>query len=412
MEKGKMDQQALSDVKVLDLAWHIAGPYCSKLLADYGADVVKVEMPGLGDPSRRMGPFPHDQPDTEKSGLFLHLNTNKKGITLNLKSDKGKSIFMRLLQDVDILVESFSPRVMPSLGLDFPALQAANEKLVMLRISNFGQAGPYRDFKLSELVLSAMGTSMKTCGQPDREPLKLAGNLLQYQAGLMAAIAGMGALVLSRATGTSQQVDVSLMEACLGSIDRRAPSLLGHQYTGDISTRIGSGRGGTMSGCPEGVYPCQDGYFDVVGGAAWWPRNFAMLGNPANLSDPAYGTMEGQMDPRRQEDILTALYTWAMAHTKQEVWEASGNARAAAAPLYSIEEVVNDPHFRERGAFVEIEHPRAGRLRYPGASFRPMETPWRVTRPAPLLGEHNREVYGKLRYTEEDLAGLREADVI
>jgi crotonobetainyl-CoA:carnitine CoA-transferase CaiB-like acyl-CoA transferase len=118
------------------------------------------------------------------------------------------------------------------------------------------------------------------------------------------------------------------------------------------------------------------------------------------------------MDPRRQEDILTALYTWAMAHTKQEVWEASGNARAAAAPLHSIEEVVNDPHFKDRGTFVEIDHAKAGRLRYPGALFRPMETPWRANRPAPLLGEDNQEVYGKLGYTAEYLAELREADVI
>jgi crotonobetainyl-CoA:carnitine CoA-transferase CaiB-like acyl-CoA transferase len=110
-----VNQQALSDVKVLDLTWHIAGPYCTKLLADYGADVVKIERPGLGDPCRRMGPFPQDQPDTEKSGLFLHLNTNKKGITLNLKSETGKEIFLRLLQDADIVVESFGPRVMPSL---------------------------------------------------------------------------------------------------------------------------------------------------------------------------------------------------------------------------------------------------------------------------------------------------------
>jgi crotonobetainyl-CoA:carnitine CoA-transferase CaiB-like acyl-CoA transferase len=407
-----MNHQALSDVRVLDLTWHIAGPYCTKLLADYGADVVKVERPGLGDPSRRMGPFPQDQPHPEKSGLFLHLNTNKKGITLNLKRETGREIFMRLVCEADVVVESFAPRVMPSLGLGFPALHAANPKLVMLCISNFGQTGPYRDFRLSELVLSAMGTSMKTCGQPDREPLKLAGNLLQYQAGVVAATAGMGAFLLSRATGTGQQVDVSLMETCLGSIDRRAPSLLGHQFTGDVSTRIGSGRGGTMSGCPEGVYPCRDGYFDVVGGAAWWPRNFAMMGSPASLADPAYGTMDGQMDPRRQQDILTALYTWAMAHTKQEVWEASGKARAAAAPLYDIKEVVNDPHFKERGTFVEIDHVKAGRLRYPGASFRPMETPWRVNRPAPLLGEHNQEVYGKLGYTAEDLAKLREADVI
>jgi crotonobetainyl-CoA:carnitine CoA-transferase CaiB-like acyl-CoA transferase len=381
-------------------------------LADYGADVIKVERPEAGDPARRMGPFLEDEPDMEKSGLFLHLNTNKRGITLNLRTEAGKKVFKQLVQQVDILAENFSPRVMPSLGLDYPALEKISPKLVMTSISNFGQTGPYRDFKLSELVLSAMGSSMKTCGQPDREPLKLAGNLLQYQAGAIAAAATMLTLFGSRTKGIGQHVDISIMETCLGSMDRRAPSLLGYQYTKGVGTRIGAGRGGSMAGCPEGIYPCKDGYFDVVGGAAWWPRNLALLGDPPRLADPKYGTMEGQMDPECQEEILAVLYPWAMARTKQEVWEAAGKARAAAAPLYDVENLVNDSHFRERGFFVEIDHPKAGRLKYPGAPFRPMETPWQLKRPAPLLGEHNQEIYGGLGYSREDLIKLREAGVI
>ena len=157
-----MNQQPLSDVRVLDLTRHIAGPYCTKLLADSGADVIKVERAGSGDPARREGPFFGDDPHPEKSGLFLHLNTNKRGISLNLKSDTGKTILKELMREVDILVESFSPRVMPGLELDYHSLDKINPKLVMTSISNFGQSGPYRDFKASELVVSGMGSTMKS----------------------------------------------------------------------------------------------------------------------------------------------------------------------------------------------------------------------------------------------------------
>lgn len=409
-----MSELALSDVKVLDLTWYIAGPYCTKLLADYGAEVIKVERPRAGDPARRMGPFLKDEPDIEMSGLFLHLNTNKKGITLNLKTETGRKILCQLMEGVDILVEAFSPRVMPSLGLDYPILEKINPNLVMVSISNFGQTGPYRDYKLSELVLNAMGSCMKMVGQPDREPLKLGGNILQYQAGVIAATAAMIALFGSTTRGTGQHVDVSLLDTCLGSVDRRAPYLLAHQYTGqkETTTRVGGGRGGILAGCPEGIYPCKDGYFDVAGGIPWWQRNFDLLGSPPELADPKYGTPEGQMDPQCQEAILAVLYPWAMSRTKQEVWEAASKARAALAPLYNTEDLVNDPHFAERNFFVEVDHPRAGRLKYPGAPFRPSETSWQLRNPAPLLGEHNEQVYGELGYSSQDMTRLREASII
>ena len=201
-----MPEQALSDVKVLDLTWHTAGSYCTKLLADYGADVTKVEKPGEGDPVRRIGPFLNDKPHPEKSGAFLHLNTNKRGITLNLKSEWGKRVIKELVKDVDVLVESFSPGVMERLGLGYETLEKINPKLIMTSISNFGQWGPYRDFKLSELVLSSMGWSQNSCGLPDRYPLKEGWTTKQYQGGLMAALATIMAFLTQRAEGIGQHI--------------------------------------------------------------------------------------------------------------------------------------------------------------------------------------------------------------
>ena len=188
-------EQALNDVQVIDLTWYISGPYCTKLLADYGADVIKIEKPGEGDPARKFPPFLNDEPDPEKSGLFLHLNTSKKGITLNLKSNEGKKIFSRLVEKADLVVENFSPGVMERIGLDYPTLEKINPRLVMVSISNFGQTGPYRGFKASELVLNAMGTPMKSCGNNQREPLKMGGRVVQYQGGALAAVSAMGGLL-------------------------------------------------------------------------------------------------------------------------------------------------------------------------------------------------------------------------
>ncbi len=401
---------ALSDVKVLDLTWHIAGPYCTKLLADYGAEVIKVERPGTGDPTRSMGPFLEDQPGIERSGLFLHLNTNKKGITLDFKKAAGKDILRRLVEQADILVESFSPHVMSSLGFNHAILSETNTKIVLTSISNFGQNGPYRDYRMSELVLNAMGSCMKMVGQADREPLKLGGNVLQYQAGVLAATATMIALFGSRRSGTGQQVDISLLETGLGSVDRRAPYLLAHQYTGGKETtmRTGGGRGGIMSGCPEGIYPCADGYFDVAGGVPWWPRNFALLGSPEELTDERFGTAEGQMDSQLQEAILTVLYPWAMARAKTEIWDEARRARAAVGPLFTTADLLDDRHLRDRRFFVDIDHPTAGKVKYPGAPFRLSDVPLQPAKAAPRLGEHNEEIYSKLGYSRADLAKLRE----
>ena len=402
-----MTEQALSDVKVLDLTWYVAGPYCTKLLADYGADVIKVERPDKGDPARGFGPFPGDAPDPEKSGLFLHLNTNKSGITLNLKAEAGKRIFKELVRDVDLLVENFSPRIMPSLGLDYESLERINPGLVMVSISNFGQTGPYRDFKATDIVEYALGGPMFSTGIPEREPLQLYNNVIQYQAGSCAAVAALVAIYGSEIRGNGEHVDISIMETQAGGIDRTPTMRITYQYTGDVSPRLPVGWA-----FASGVFPCKDGYMDIMGSAIFFPKMAAMLGMPELLEHPRFSNFIEQARPEVAEEFLTILLPWLQERTKREIWEAAQEVQMLSAPIYTSEDLLKDPHYNERGFWVEIDHPVTGTVKYPGAPFKMLETPWQIRRPAPLLGQHNQEVLGKLGYTKEDLVRLRQQGVI
>ena len=403
-----MADRALSDVKVLDLTWYIAGPYCTKMLADYGADVIKVERPGAGDLARNMGPFLGDDPHTERSGLFLHLNTNKRGITLNLKSEAGKGIFKELVKDADVLVESFSPRVMPSLGLEYETLEKINPRLVMTSISNFGQSGPYRDFRASELTINAMNIAMQSTGLPDREPVKRGATCVQYQSGLVAAVATMGALAVSRLQGIGQHVDVSIMETQAGTVDYSSMSLLAYSYTGEETPRADIRLAGLCI-LPYGVYPCKDGFVQFVMHPQWWTRFCQMVGMPEAEFKERFPQL---LDFTRKDEVTAVFLGWTMDHTKLEVMQAAQATRCAGTAIYTTEDLVADPHFQAREAFVEIDHPDSGTLKYPGAPIRMADTPWQVNRPAPLLGQHNEQVYGRLGYTREELVRLREGGVI
>ena len=223
----RLGAQPLADIRVVDLTHGIAGPYCTKLLADFGADVIKIERPDTGDFSRAAGPFVQDTPDLEKSGLFLYLNTNKRSIVLDLKTSQGVEAVKELVRTADVLVENFRPGVMAELGLDYEVLSNLNPNLVMTSISNFGQTGPYRDYLASELTLFAMGGRMHATGLPDRYPLKLGGNHVQYQAGNVAAMATLFAWYADRYRGMGgQQVDISIFETQVGSINMRLRNLL------------------------------------------------------------------------------------------------------------------------------------------------------------------------------------------
>ena len=408
-----MLDQPLVDIKVLDLTHYIPGPYCTKLLADFGAEVIKVEKPGTGDLARRMGPFPDDVPHPEKSGLFLHLNTNKLGVTLDLRTDTGQKILKELVKDIDILVENFRPGVMASWGLSYEELCKVNPNLIMTSISNFGQNGPYRDFKGTELTLFAMGGRMNSFGLPDREPLKLGGVQHQYQAGNCAAMATMFAYYGRRYGDVgSQYIDVSIYETIMASYNSRMQNLTTYAYTGERVVRLSD----SSAGYPIGWFPTKDGYVNITGNTYMWPRTAAMLGHPELADDPRFAK-EGQFNPDSCDEFLTTMwYPWLMERTALEAVEEAQKHGLLAAVFNTIDRVVEVEQFKVRGFFQEVAHPEAGKFTYLGAPFGPYKAArdwWRIRYPAPLLGQHNEEIYcGRLGYAKEDLLRLCEQHII
>ena len=403
-----MSEQVLTGIKVLDLTHYIAGPFCTKLMADYGADVIKIERPGMGDGARQAGPFPGDIPDREKSGLFLYLNTNKQGITLNLKTKTGVDFLKELVKKSDILVESFSPHVMPGLGLDYQTLKKLNPGLIMTSISSFGQTGPYRDWKASEIALYALSGQMHRTGDPDREPLKHALNVFQYFAGKVACLVTVAAAIRSAITGEGEYIDLSLLDVMRGDVNN---NIIDYSYSGTIGGR-NVAKNATIY--PMGAYPVKDGYVAIQGGGGgtrWVPRLFDLIGQPELRKDPRFSTANNVA--KNSLDFFPLLYTWLIEHTKEEAFEAARKARYPLAPIYNTEEVMNNPQYQERGFFIEIEHPVAGKLTYPGAQFRMSEGGFAVRRPAPLLGQHNKEIYcGLLGCSAEELSTLSRCGVI
>ncbi len=405
-----MTDQALSDVKVLDLTWYISGPYCTKLMADYGADVIKVEMPQKGDPARTMGPFLKDEPHPEKSGLFLFCNTNKKSITLDLKDEWGKKVIKELVKSVDIVVESFQPGVMQQIGLDYETLERINPSLVMTSISNFGQTGPYRNFKASDLIIYGMGGAMNACGLPDREPTKKALTSVLFSCGSMAALATMIALYAAKGSGVGQHIDFSLFEAQVGSIDRRMSNLIAFAYNQEITPKEDPR---VRYAYPMGIQPCADGHWELTGIGELWPNVGKMMRMPELIDDPRFNTILNQMKPGHREAFMVLFIPWCFEHTKHECVEMGQEAGVLCGPLYNMEEVLNDSHFQAREFWKKIDHPVAGKLTYPGAPIKADKMPYIIRRPAPLLGEHNEEIYcEKLGYSREDLVKLRGAGVI
>ena len=373
--------------------------------------MIKIERPVEGDPTRRMGPFPKDEPHPEKSGLFLHLNTNKKGITLNLKSERGKRIFEKLVEDADIVVESFRPSVLPSLGLDYETLKKINPKMVMTSVTSFGQTGPYSDFKTTEIVMYAMAGPMYVTGLPGREPLDFPGNCILYYTGLQATVATMIALWGAREQGEGDHVDASVNEGYLNATDRMGSYMIASQYCRGEVPRRDDASGLPM--WPSQGYPCKDGYWELSGIGILWPGVGKMMDMPELIDDPRFNNILVQMQPGHKDQFEAIFLPWCYDHTKMECVKLGQDAGILCGPLFNMDEVINDPHFKERGCWTEIDHPETGKLKYFGRPINAEDMPWIIRRPAPLLGEHNEEIYSKkLGYAKEDLVKLKEAGII
>lgn len=400
-------ERALSRIRVVDLTHYIAGPYCTKLLADYGAEVIKVERPEGGDGARTLPPFFGDQPGRERSGLFCFLNTNKQGITLDLKTRRGREILLRLVSRADVVVENFRPGVMDRLGLSREALEGANPRLVSVSITNFGTFGPYRDHQLTDSVAYALGGWTYPMGELDRPPVQPGGAFGQYIAGLYAAVGALQAVRNRDATGEAQSVEVSIQEALLATT---LYDFVAFSYAGFVRKR--SGRQFHL-GFPNLVtLPCADGYVGIHAGLPHQLHALLeLVGRPDLAAEPRYQTLAG-LGAHAQE-LHDALLPWLRQRGKWEIYHAAQARGIPLSPIPSPAEVVEWVHLKERQAFVEVEHPEGGTVKIPGPPFREYgQPPWRPRR-APLLGEHTEEILcGKLGYGAAEVRTLRDAGVL
>lgn len=382
--------QALDNVRVLDLTHHIAGPYATRLFADFGADVIKIERPG-GDIARGLPPFQGGIENPERSGTFFYLNCNKRSVVLDLKRPEGIEALAVLAKTADVVIESFAPGKLEALGAGYGFFRDINPSLPFISVSNFGQTGPYRDYLLSDLVLYAFAGEMYSMGETDREPVKMAGTAALFESGSAIAVGMMGALFASKRHGIGQHVDISLAETHFGGVDRRHATAIAFQFSGRKTLRLASHGGGM----PQGIYPCADGYVDFTNAGLRPDRIAAMLGNAEWLADPRYSDPVQRMNPAVIEDWNGNFIAWCIERTKREIWEAARAAKVMCGPMFTMEDMFTDEAFRARGFWSKTSHSELGEVTVPGRPLRMEKGGWQLRRAAPLLGQHTVEVLGE-----------------
>ena len=390
----------LAGVRVLDLSREVAGAYATKLLGDYGADVLKLEPPG-GGPLRALGPFPGDDPHPERSGLFLHLNTNKRSCVLDVTDPANAGRVRALAAEADIVVEDFAPGDPASWGWGWDALTAARDDLVLLSITPFGQTGPYRRYRGSEITLQGLGGPMHMTGHASLGPLKHAGHFAGYHAGIVSAFAAMLLRLRVEAGGQGDWIDLSIAECQACSRDRRSTALLAASYAG-----VGGGRGATGLRVAAGVRACADGYVNLMGAG---PRLHALLhliDREDLLEHPDISAPMSLMPPALAEEIENSYRAWLGERTKREIIPLAQKHHLPCGALQTTQDLLEDPHFLERGVWEPIDHPEAGRLDYPGRPFVMSASPRPPSRRAPLLGEHDGEEPFTLRPASAPLRPL------
>ena len=401
-----MPQVALDNVRVLELTDGISGPYCAKMLADFGAEVISIDHPV---PVAQ--PYPEIN-EAERKARQLHLNTNRKSLTLDLELERGRDVLLDLALHCDIIVESMRPGMVEGLGIGYEKLSQSRPDIVMTSVTPFGQDGPYNQWNYTELTLFAMTGAMHREGLPNRYPLKYGGEIAQYFAGTTAAAATMGALAGVALTGIGDWIDISILEAMAGhphQIGRRAP----FAYSGENDLRIEprTSAAGGREPYAVGTFRCKDGYVSFLPlGPRMWPNIAQMIGQPELREDPRFLSTEDRSENRLELEVI--FQDWLDQHTRMEVFDAAQKAGIPGGPVLEALEAADNEHFRERDYFQVIEHPEHGTHSYTGLPFRLSEAPISPPSPAPLLGQHSREVLtGLLDMSEQELESLVESGV-
>ena len=396
----------LSGIKVIDFSSFVAGPYCAKLLADMGADVLKVETPD-GDIARHRGPFKGTEANPELSSVFLYENTNKRGVTLDVEKPTGAEIFKKLISKVDIVVSDKAPGYMEKLGLGYEELKTINPGLIFAAITPFGQDGPYRDFKcyyLNTYHASGAGYVLPANSPDDsREPIKGGGYVGEADVGACTAIAVLAAQFYKNQTGVGQFIDISKQEAMM-SLERM--NIVRYYELGKSPSRVKINRLRDVS------LKCKDGGYVkiVLHPDKQWKGVVKALGYPEWTNDPLWSNHHSREE--NFEQLTELLQAEANKYDTQELFELVAVEGTACAPICSAEQVFNSEHTKAREYYVEIDHPVAGKLMYPGLPFKQSEGSVTDNFGAPMLGQDNEAVYGDLGYSKKDLVKLRESGVI
>ena len=405
-EEGRL----LPPYRVLDLS----GPeavFCGKLLADYGADVVRVEPPS-GDPSRARGPFSGDEEGPDRSLYFLFYNTNKRSITLDLESERGRDLFLSLVAESDVVVESFPVGHMDSLGLGYDALKAVNPGIVMASVTPFGQTGPWKDYKSNDLIALAASGFMQITGEPDGPPMRQGNDQSHFPGAQFAAASILGALYYRDFNGgEGQYIDVSLQEALITYYTDAHPALA-HMMLGENVTRVGAT---STLVIPLGAYPSADGWISagIITPREWDNLSewiYEVTGNEEVLN-PAY--KGGNQDRAPYNDIITALVIdFTTRYTSEYLFHEGQRRNLVFIPVNTVSDLLADPQLEASNFWFGIDHPETGSLQYPIGVFDSDEVS-PATNPAPALGQDNQAIYAnELGLTEAEIVQLRDEGVI
>ena len=398
----KIKKSALGGIRVIDMTRVLAGPYCTLLLGDMGAEIIKIEVPGHGDDSRKYPPFIGTE-----SAYFMNLNRNKKSLTLNLKTEKGKAVFLDLVKCADVVIENFRPGTLDDLGVGYAKLKTINPNLVYSSISGFGQSGPYKDLPGYDIIGQAMGGIMSVTGWPETPPSRTGTAIADILAGLCACIGILSSLIAVRNGCPGQKVDIALVDSVVSAmetiiqiylVEKRIPQRTGNRY--------------------EFIYPydtfkAKDGWVVIaVGNNKLWEVFCDAIGTNHLLDDQKFKDNYDRV--KAHVEVKRIVEEWTGPRTVKEVVDFLLSKTIPCAPLYTVKEVVEDPHIADARRMIrEVEHPVAGRIKVIGSPINLSETPAEVYFPAPMLGQHSSDILKNiLNYSEDTIDALKREKII